>query len=65
MTCQRDEERRPDVTTDVNALSQVCLGYQSVEQAERTGALSVESPAARDRLAALFPSRDAFLREGF
>ncbi|RBI64529.1 GNAT family N-acetyltransferase [halophilic archaeon] len=55
----------PDVTTDVNALSQVVAGYHSVGEAERFGNLSVVDADAGERLAALFPPREVFLREGF
>jgi len=62
--CTRTEAD-PDVTTDVNALSQVVAGYHSVGDAERYGNLTVLDDDAGDLLAALFPPRDVFLREGF
>lgn len=62
--CTRTEAD-PDVTTDVNALSQVVAGYHSVCDAEQYGNLTVLDDDAADRLAALFPPRDVFLREGF
>ena len=55
----------PDVRTDVNALSQVVAGYHSVREAEQYGNLTLQDDEAGDLLAALFPPRDVFLREGF
>ncbi|WP_227354551.1 GNAT family N-acetyltransferase [Haladaptatus salinisoli] len=62
--CERTDAD-PDVTTDVNTLSQLVAGYHSVEDAERFGGLVVETPRVSNRLATLFPKRDVFLREGF
>ncbi|WP_327052038.1 GNAT family N-acetyltransferase [Halomicrococcus gelatinilyticus] len=62
--CTRTEAD-PDVRTDVNGLSQVVAGYHSVDEAERYGNLTILDDDAGDRLAALFPSRDVFLRENF
>ncbi|KZN26321.1 hypothetical protein A4G99_21155 [Haladaptatus sp. R4] len=55
----------PDVTTDVNTLSQLVAGYHSVEDAERFGELDAHEDDARADLSALFPRQDVFLREGF
>lgn len=55
----------PDVTTDVNTLSQLVAGYCSVSDAERFGELAVETDDARVLLADLFPEEDVFLTEGF
>ena len=55
----------PDVTIDVNTLSQLVAGYHSVEDAERFGELDVHEGDARDDLAALFPEEDVYLREHF
>ncbi|WP_458188573.1 GNAT family N-acetyltransferase [Haladaptatus sp. NG-WS-4] len=60
-----DSATGPDVTTDVNTLSQLVAGYYSVEECERFGNLTVGSSDPRDRLETLFPKRDVFLREGF
>ncbi|WP_435153605.1 GNAT family N-acetyltransferase [Haladaptatus sp. DFWS20] len=58
-------DAEPDVTFDVNTLSQLVAGYYSVEGAERFGDCAIESDDARARLDSLFPKRDVFLREGF
>ncbi|GAA0200535.1 enhanced intracellular survival protein Eis [Haladaptatus pallidirubidus] len=62
--CDRTEDD-PDVTLNVNTLSQLVAGYYSVEDAERFGSCSIESDDARVHLNSLFPKRDVFLREGF
>ncbi|WP_458209042.1 GNAT family N-acetyltransferase [Haladaptatus sp. NG-SE-30] len=62
--CERTDTD-PDVTTDVNTLSQLVAGYYSVEDAERFGDFVVETANTREQLATCFPERDVFLREGF
>ncbi|WP_423745031.1 GNAT family N-acetyltransferase (plasmid) [Haladaptatus sp. SPP-AMP-3] len=62
--CERTDAD-PDVTIDVNTLSQLVVGYHAVEDAERFGNLTVETGDARATLAELFPERDVFLTEGF
>jgi predicted acetyltransferase len=62
--CKRTDAD-PDVTTDVNTLSQLVAGYSSVADAERFGELTVETGDARTLLADLFPEEDVFLTEGF
>lgn len=64
VSCDRTDAD-PDVTTDVNALSQLVAGYYSVEDAERFGKFEVHGDDARARLDVLFPKRAVFLREGF
>jgi predicted acetyltransferase len=62
-----DDRRGPtdvDVAADVNALSQLYAGYRSVDELRATAALDVDAAVAGD-LAALFPPRRTFLREGF
>ncbi|NHN58727.1 MULTISPECIES: enhanced intracellular survival protein Eis [Halorussus] len=54
-----------DATAGVGALSQVYVGYHSVADAERLADLDVRTAAAREALAAMFPEREVFLREGF
>ncbi|WP_135851214.1 GNAT family N-acetyltransferase [Halorussus salinus] len=54
-----------DVTTGIGALSQVVVGYHSVEDAETLADLEIRTPEARDALTAMFPERDVFLHEGF
>lgn len=63
VVCQRTDAD-PDVTTDVNTLSQVVAGYYSVDDAERFGEFDVRDDVRQD-LTDLFPKRDVFLREGF
>ncbi len=64
--CERTDAD-PDVTLDVNTLSQLVAGYHSVVAAERFGSLSIDdgSGDARAHLDAMFPERNVFLREGF
>lgn len=62
---QADTETGTAVETDVNALSQVVAGYHSAAAAERYGGLTCAGDPGRERLAALFPEREPFLREGF
>lgn len=54
----------PEVTLGVGALSQLYVGYRSVDDLVRTGDLDV-SPAARDALRDLFPASPCYLREQF
>jgi predicted acetyltransferase len=54
-----------DLTTSIATLSQVAVGYLSVERAERVGDFEVASTDARNTLAAAFPPEEPFLREGF
>jgi predicted acetyltransferase len=54
-----------DLTASIAALSQVVVGYLSVERAETAGGFEVASPDARATLAATFPPREPFLREFF
>ncbi|WP_134670649.1 GNAT family N-acetyltransferase [Halorussus marinus] len=55
----------PDATVGVSTLAQVYVGYHSVSDAERLGDLAVRTPAVRGTLAAMYPEREVFLREGF
>jgi len=63
-TCDRTDGA-PAVRTDVGTLSQVAVGYLSVEDARRYGDLTVEADTAAETLAELFPPTGTFLREGF
>ena len=54
-----------DLTTSIATLSQVAVGYLSVERAERVGDFEIASTDARNTLAAAFPPGEPFLREGF
>lgn len=53
-----------DAAADIGALSQLYVGYKSVDEAVRSGGLAVDSALAAD-LRALFPPRTTHLREGF
>jgi predicted acetyltransferase len=55
----------PDVTIDVDTLSQLYVGHFPVERAVRAGELSAGTDAVRELLEAMFPPQDVFLREGF
>lgn len=63
-TCLRSDAE-PDASLDVGALSQLVVGSLSVHELERNGELTLEDDGARETLAALFPSEDVYLREGF
>lgn len=52
----------PDATVGVATLSQIAVGYLSVEHATVTGDLTVSEPRT---LSALFPEEETYLREGF
>jgi predicted acetyltransferase len=54
-----------DATASVGALSQVVVGYHSVADVETFADLETRDSTAREVLAAMFPERDVFLREGF
>lgn len=60
-----ESDAEAGIETDVNALSQVVAGYRSAADAERYGNLTCADDRERERLAALFPEREPFLREGF
>lgn len=66
-TCEAADadEEDADVVASVSTLSQVYVGYSSVADAEVLGDLDVRTPEARETLAAMFPERPVFLREGF
>jgi len=63
-TCE-PADADPDASVGVAALSQLSVGYHSVADAERFGDLEIRAPAARETLAAMYPEREVFLREGF
>lgn len=65
--CRRcdDDDAVADVSVEIGALSQLVVGSRSVADLERTDDLTVETDAAREMLAAVFPSERVFLREGF
>ncbi|OYR53093.1 GNAT family N-acetyltransferase [Halorubrum sp. Ea1] len=64
------EPASPDATVDVGALSQLYVGYRSVDEAVRAGRLAAGDGADFDdgvaaALRGLFPPRTTHLREGF
>ena len=64
------EARDADAAVDVGALSQLYVGYRSVDEVIRGGGLAVDDGrgaegALADALRALFPPRTTHLREGF
>jgi predicted acetyltransferase len=65
-----DAPDAPDASVDVGTLSQLYVGYKSVDEAVRSDGLAVgsataaNSPTAAD-LRAVFPPRRTHLREGF
>ena len=54
-----------DLVTSITTLSQVAVGYLSVDRAETVGDFEVSSAEARETLEAAFPPRETFLREFF
>ncbi|WP_254543625.1 GNAT family N-acetyltransferase [Halomarina pelagica] len=62
-TCERTDGAA-DAEVSIGTLSQLAVGYLSVEEAARFGRLDA-SAEARETLAALFPPDETFLREGF
>lgn len=55
----------PDVSVDVGTLSQLAVGYRSVDALSRVGSLAVADEETATDLAAAFPTADSFLRDGF
>lgn len=58
-------ETEPEVACSIGALSQLYVGYRSVDDLVAAGELTVESEHARQRMADAFPGGRVFLREGF
>jgi predicted acetyltransferase len=63
--CAADGAVDADAELGVGALSQLVVGYRSVDALEATGDATVTDDAARETLTALFPETDVFLREFF
>jgi predicted acetyltransferase len=63
-TCEPTTDA-PDATVDIATLSQIVVGYLSVERAAWVGDLDIASESGRETLSALFPPETTFLREGF
>jgi predicted acetyltransferase len=55
----------PEASLGVGTLSQLLVGYRSVERARAAGDLRVGDPAAAGTLATLFPEGEPYLPEGF
>ena len=55
----------PDATVGIGTLSQLFIGYLSVDRAQRVGDLHIHSPEIAVALDAIFPERKCFLSEGF
>lgn len=55
----------PDASIDVGTLSQLFVGYHSVEDARTWGGLTVHSTETADALATLFPEQQTYLPESF
>lgn len=64
-TCERAPDSTPDVRLDVNALSQLFVGYRSLADLERLDSVAVENRPGADVLAAALPERSVSLPEGF
>ena len=62
-TC-RQVDAEPDVECSIAHLSQLYVGYRSLDRLQRETDLTIDD-AVTDRLDAAFPPRDTFLREGF
>lgn len=59
-----DGAEAADAAIDIGTLSQLYVGYTSVDEAVRSDGLAVGSALADD-LRAVFPPRTTHLREGF
>lgn len=60
-----DDADSADLTTPIAPLSQVAIGYLSVERAEQVGRFDVSSIDGRETLEAVFQPEETFLREFF
>ncbi|MFT4931225.1 MAG: putative acetyltransferase [Natronomonas sp.] len=63
-TCRRVEDD-PAVTFPVATLSQLYVGYRSLDRLRRETDVVVHDEAVTDPLERAYPPRDVFLREGF
>ncbi len=61
----RESDADPDVRCDVGTLSQVAVGFRSVEDAVRLGAFAVGDDRTRSLLAESFPAGPVSLSDGF
>jgi len=60
-----DGAEAADAAIDIGTLSQLYVGYTSVDEAVRSDGLAVGSALADDDSRAVFPPRTTHLREGF
>lgn len=58
-------DESPDARVDIGTLSQLFVGYHSVEQARDYGGLTVDSAETAATLATLFPEQQTYLPEAF
>ncbi|PSP75741.1 hypothetical protein BRC81_15305 [Halobacteriales archaeon QS_1_68_20] len=63
-TCE-PTDREADVSVDVKPLSELVVGYRSVEELERTGGLTVHDDDGAALLAAAFPPQTSFVYDDF
>lgn len=61
----KETDADPDASIDIGTLSQLLVGYLSVERARTVGGLDVRTSDAADTLCELFPDGDVFLPESF
>lgn len=63
-TCRR-VDGDPEATFSIAALSQLYVGYRSLERLRREADVTVSDESVTDVLERAFPPREVFLREGF
>lgn len=63
-TCEMTTDD-PEVSIGIATLSQIVVGYLSVERARLVGDFDVMSETGEKTLAAMFPEEETYLREGF
>jgi predicted acetyltransferase len=63
-TC-RQVEAEPAVECSIAHLSQLYVGYRSLDRLQQETALTIADDAVTARLDGAFPPRNVFLREGF
>jgi predicted acetyltransferase len=63
--CRRVEAEDPPVRVDIETLTQMLVGYHSVDDAQRLGALAVDTEDAETLLASWFPTRPVAPMDNF
>jgi predicted acetyltransferase len=63
--CRRVEAEDPPVRVDIETLTQILVGYHSVDDAHRLGALAVDTEDAETLLASWFPTRPVAPMDNF